>query len=73
MAWSYLNVGQNKKALEIAQNHVVGKTSEPKVLYHLAMIYKSNNFVEKVVPIKEELLASGFELGPNLEKKVNQL
>lgn len=73
LAWSYLNVGQNKKALEIAQNHVVGKTSEPKVLYHLAMIYKSNNFVEKVVPIKEELLASGFELGPNLEKKVNQL
>ena len=73
LAWSYLNIGQNKKALEIAQNHVVGKTSEPKAMYHLAMIYKSNNFAEKVVPIKEELLASGFELGPNLEKKVSQL
>lgn len=73
LAWAYLNVGQNKNALDIAQKHVVGKTSEPKVLYHLAMIYKANNINEKVVPIKEELLASSFELGPNLERKVNQL
>ena len=52
---------------------MVGKTSEPKAMYHLAMIYKSNNFSEKVTPIKEELLSSSFELGPNLERKVNQL
>lgn len=73
LAWSYLNLGENKKALEIAKNHVVGKSFEPKVQYHLAMIYKSNKETEKVQPIKEELLSSVYELGPNLEKKVNQL
>ncbi|MFV5686742.1 tetratricopeptide repeat protein [Flavobacterium sp. GB2R13] len=73
LAWSYLNLGENKKALEIAKKHVVGQSFEPKVQYHLAMIYKSNKQIEKVQPIKEELLSSVYELGPNLEKKVNQL
>ncbi|CAM2943353.1 tetratricopeptide repeat protein [Flavobacterium frigoris] len=73
LAWSYLNVGQKDKALAIAKKYVVGKSFEPKVQYHLAMIYKSNNENQKVVPIKEELLSSMYELGPNLEKKVNQL
>ncbi|MBC7749585.1 MAG: tetratricopeptide repeat protein [Methylotenera sp.] len=73
LAWSYLNVGENKKALEIAQNHVVGKSFEPKVQYHLALIYKSNNLALKAKPIKEELLTSLYELGPNFEQKVNQL
>jgi tetratricopeptide (TPR) repeat protein len=73
LAWSYLNMGQKDKALEIAKKYVVGKSFEPKVQYHLAMIYKSNNENQKVAPIKEELLSSMYELGPNLEKKVNQL
>ena len=73
LAWSYYNVGNVKKALEIAQNHVVGKTFEPRVQYHLARIYKSNNFAEKIQPIKEELLASTYELGPNFESKIAQL
>ncbi len=73
LAWAYLNVGEKAKALAIAQKHVVGKTFEPKVQYHLAMIYKSNNEVQKVETIKEELLGSLYELGPNLESKVNQL
>ena len=73
LAWAYLNVGDNKKALEIAQLHVVGKSFEPKIQYHLAMIYKSNNLALKTKPIKDELLSSLYELGPNFEKKVNQL
>ena len=73
LAWSYLNVGENKKALEIAQRHVVGKSFEPKVQYHLAMIYKSNNLASKTKPIKKELLTSLYELGPNFEKKINLL
>ncbi|MBC5838866.1 tetratricopeptide repeat protein [Flavobacterium muglaense] len=73
LAWSYLNNGQPKKALEIAQKHVVGKSFEPKVQYHLAMIYKANKEIQKVAPIKQDLLASLYELGPNFEKKVNQL
>lgn len=61
------------KALEIAQNHVVGKSFEPRVQYHLARIYKSNNLSEKIQPIKEELLKSTYELGPNLENKIAKL
>jgi tetratricopeptide (TPR) repeat protein len=73
LAWSYLNSGNNKKALEIAKAHVIGKSFEPKVRYHLAMIYKANNEMAKVTPIKEELLSSIYELGPNFEEKVKRL
>ena len=73
MAWSYYNMGDSKKALEIAQKHVVGKSFEPKLNYHLAMIYKANKMDYKIAPIKKELLASTFELGPNMEKKINSL
>jgi tetratricopeptide (TPR) repeat protein len=73
LAWSYLNIGENKKALEIAQKHVIGKSFEPKVQYHVAKIYKANNLAPNAKPIKEELLSSLYELGPNFEQKVNQL
>jgi lipoprotein NlpI len=73
LAWSYLNLGKNKMALQIAQEYVVGKTFEPQALYHLAMIYKRNNFGAKVKPLKEELLSSSYELGPNFEHKIMQL
>ncbi|KAB1157858.1 tetratricopeptide repeat protein [Flavobacterium luteum] len=70
LAWSYYNLGDAKKALEIEQKYVVGKSFEPKLNYHLATIYKANNLTTKIAPIKEELLKSTFELGPNLEKKI---
>jgi tetratricopeptide (TPR) repeat protein len=73
LAWSYYNLGESKKALEIAQEHVVGKSFEPKLNYHLAMIYKANNINSKIEPIKMELLSSVFELGPNMEQKIKQL
>lgn len=73
MAWSYYNLGDAKKALEIEQKYVVGKSFEPKLNYHLATIYKANNMIAKITPIKEELLKSSFELGPNLEKKITNL
>ena len=73
LAWSYYNLGDIQKALEIEQQYVEGKSFEPKLNYHLATIYKANNQLNKVIPIKEELLKSAFELGPNLERKVNEL
>jgi tetratricopeptide (TPR) repeat protein len=73
LAWSYYNLGDTKKALEIAEKYVVGKSFEPKLNYHLATIYKANNEEAKIVPIKEELLNSIYELGPNFEQKINNL
>jgi hypothetical protein len=73
LAWSYYNLGDSKKALEIAEKYVAGKSFEPELNYHLAMIYKANNLIDKIAPIKEDLLKSSFELGPNLEKKIINL
>lgn len=73
LAWSYHNLGDSKKALEIAEKYVVGKSFEPKLNYHLATIYKANNKVAKIAPIKEDLLNSIYELGPNLEQKIISL
>lgn len=73
LAWSYYNLGDTKKALEIAEKHVIGKSFEPKLNYHLATIYKANNRKGKIASIKEELLNSIYELGPNMEQKINNL
>lgn len=73
LAWSYYNLGDAKKALEIAEKYVVGKSFEPKLNYHLATIYKANNKEAKIAPIKEELLNSIYELGPNMEQKISNL
>ena len=77
---SYENLGDKgkaikyiKKALEIEQKFVVGKSFEPKLNYHLATIYKANNMDNEIAPIKQELLKSTFELAPNFEKKINKL
>ncbi len=73
LAWSHLKMGNKQKALEIAQKHIVGKSFEPNLNYHLAVIYKANNQRDKVEIIKEELMKSTFELGPNFEKRIIQL
>ncbi|MGA9637091.1 tetratricopeptide repeat protein [Flavobacterium sp.] len=73
LAWSYLNTGNAKKALEIAQKQVAGKTTEPHVQYHLAEIYKANNQLDKIPVIKEDLKGSIYELGPEFEAKINKL
>ncbi len=73
LAWSYYSLGDVKKALEISQKYVVGKSFEPNLNYHLATIYKANNLIEKVKPIKEDLLKSSFELGPNLSIVIEKI
>lgn len=73
LAWAYYNLGDVKKALEISQKYVAGKSFEPKLNYHLATIYKANNLLDKVKPIKEELKNSSFELGPNLNNEIQKL
>ena len=73
LAWSYYNLGDSKKALEIAEKYVVGKSFEPQLNYHLAAIYKANNITAKIAPMKEELVNSIYELGPNMEQKIANL
>lgn len=73
LAWSYFNAGENEKGLEIANKYVDGKSFEPELNYHLAVIYKANNELEKVKEIKTDLMGSIYELGPSYEVKIKSL
>lgn len=73
LAWYYYKKGNAKEALEIVNKHVVNKSFEPEVLYHIACIYKANNVLNEIKPIKKELQASVYELGPNMVAKIDRL
>lgn len=70
LAWYYYKNKDYKKALEVVDNHVINKTFEPEVQYHIAEIYKANGIKNKTATIKEELLESSFELGPLMAEKI---
>ncbi|MCK8479514.1 tetratricopeptide repeat protein [Psychroserpens algicola] len=73
LAWSYFKNGHLDKALEIVESHIIDKTYEPETLYHVAEIYKAAGKTEDIIPLKEELLASIYELGPTMRDDINQL
>lgn len=73
LAWSYYKNGDVKEALKIVEEHVVDNTFEPTILYHIAEVYKANGQYEKVKPLKAELLASLYELGPNMKEPIEKL
>ena len=73
LAWSYFNQGNISKAQTIIEEFVDGHTSEPEVLYHIAVIYKAVGKLDEVKPLKEELIASLYELGPNMIDRINKL
>ncbi|MFV9550278.1 tetratricopeptide repeat protein [Algibacter sp. PT7-4] len=73
LAWTHFNHGDVKEALKIIEKHVVGKTSEPDVLFRIAQIYKANGKTNQAKQLKEELLESVFELGPLMEAEIKNI
>ncbi|MCG2418315.1 hypothetical protein K8089_04715 [Aequorivita sp. F47161] len=73
LAYAQLKVGQKEAALKTIENYVEGKTSEPKALFHAALIYKANGMTEKVAALKEELLEASYELGPVTTREIIKL
>lgn len=73
LAWGYFKKGNIEKANAIIEKHVEGQTFEPAVLYHIAEIYKAMGKTDQVSELKNELVASLYELGPTMESKINQL
>lgn len=65
--------GEREAALRIIREEVVGKSSEPAILLTVAKIYKEAGQREAVAEIKQDLLASKFELGPVVIKEVEAL
>ncbi|RAJ16852.1 tetratricopeptide repeat protein [Olleya aquimaris] len=73
LAWSYFKDGNTTEALNIVENHVVGKTFEPEAQYHIAEIYKANGKQNEVTKLKKELQEASYELGPLTAQVINQL
>lgn len=73
LAYSFFKKGEKEKALELVENHIIGKTFEPAILQHAAEIYKANGTKIKVAELKEELLGAIYELGPTKESQILNL
>jgi Tfp pilus assembly protein PilF len=73
LAWSYFKNGNLEDALQIVEKYIINKTYEPATLYHVAEIYKATGKTKDLKPLKKELLASLYELGPSMEDKIKNL
>ena len=73
LAYTLFLKGEYKKALDIIEEYVDGKTYEPEIMYHMAKIYKANNKMDQVTSLKKELLESSYELGPVVTNEIAKL
>lgn len=72
LAWAYYKQGQKALALEIAQEHVEGRSYEPSIMYHLGVIYQEQDKKKSKAYLEEAAMAS-FELGPNTSRNLSIL
>lgn len=73
LAHIFYKQGDIKKALEIACNHIIDQTYEPEPLFLAAQILKKENMMSVYGEVKNDLVASVYELGPNLEEPILNL
>ena len=74
LAYANLTAGNKEQALSIIEDHVIGKTYEPKALFHAALIYKANGMTDKAQQLKkDELLGKGYEMGPLTYKRIKEI
>ena len=73
LASSLYKKGDLANAVQIITEHIDGKTFEPHILYNVAEIYKAVGNTQKVKELKQELSGAIYELGPNMESKIEQL
>ncbi len=73
LAYSLFKNGQQEAARDLVKERLLGKTSEPSALLHMAEILKATGERDKVGPLKTRLLGSLYELGPAREDRVRNL
>jgi tetratricopeptide (TPR) repeat protein len=73
LAYSLYKTGEINRAESIVNDHIVGKTSEPAILLHVAEIFKASGNAEKAGEIKTELMGSLYELGPSRTERIRNL
>lgn len=70
LAYAYAENGEIRKALQVVDEYVTGKTFEPQILLNAAQIYKVNNEYQKLKALKRELAGAEYELGPSSESEI---
>ena len=73
LAYVYLLSGDATKALNLAQEFVIGQSSEPVLLLQTAAILKANGITNQALELKAELMEAAFELGPAAMQHVKAL
>lgn len=73
LAKAHLKKDDKAKALEIVNEHIIGKTFEPALLLNVAEVYKANSHLDKVTVLKKELAGAVYELGPASKEKIESL
>lgn len=71
LAWTLYLDGKLESAQKIANEYILGKTSEPEILLHLAYIFQNQPLISN--PILREIEGACFELGPLKAKKINAI
>lgn len=65
LAYCRYKRGELDKAISIVNDHIAGRTEEPKVLLHVAEIYKAAGKESEARELKTKLLGAVYELGPS--------
>lgn len=71
LAWSLFLDGKIEASQRIAKTYILGQTSEPLILLHLAHIFYQEPAISS--PILEELEGAYFELGPLKTQEIKNL
>jgi len=67
LAYVFYKQGNSKRALEIACDFIIDQTYEPEPLFLAAQILKKEDMMSVYSEVKNDLVASVYELGPNSE------
>ena len=73
LAHAYLKKGDKERALQVVEEHVLGKTFEPAVLLRTAQVYKALGKKDELASLREELFGAFYELGPLAIDKIKKL
>lgn len=71
LAWSLFLDGKIEASQKIVKAHILGQTSEPEILLHLAYIFYQEPTISN--PILKELEEAYFELGPLKAQEIKDL
>lgn len=72
LAWVYFQSGDTRKALQIMNDHVLGRSEEPVILYHAGIILKDTGNDQDAKPYLLAAREAAFELGPLAMKELEE-